>query len=75
MSFNIFKLILLILGVVVTILVMLQGGRTDGFTLTDYNKQSMSLFSTRKSLKLETYLEVGTSIVIAIIMIISNFAF
>lgn len=75
MSFNIFKLILLILGVVVTILVMLQGGRTDGFTLTDYNKQSMSLFSTRKSLKLETYLEVGTGIVIAIIMIISNFAF
>lgn len=75
MSFNVFKLILLVLAGVVTILVLLQGGRTDGFMLTNYSRANMSLFDTRKTMKFETYLEVATGIVIAVIMVIAKFAF
>lgn len=75
MSFNIWKLILLVLSGFITILVLMQGGRTDGLDIANLNKNKLSLFNTRKSVKTEMYFEVVTGVLIAALIAITRFAF
>lgn len=69
---NWYKVILSVLGVVAIILVLLQGGRTNGFSMTN---NELSLFKNKKSEGLEKRLEISTGIIVAGIMLITMLAF
>lgn len=69
---NYYKLILAILGTIVIILVLLQGGRTNGLSFTN---NDLNLFAKRKNDGLEKKLEISTAVLTAGIMAITLFAF